>query len=100
MEGREVLFDREGFLVKPEDWSPGLALLLAGEAGMTGLGQAHWKIIGFLRDYYLSRGKSPLNQELRQGAGLSLLEIEGLFPGGIKQGARRLAGLPNPRGCL
>jgi dissimilatory sulfite reductase related protein len=98
--GREVLFDPEGFLVKLEDWQPDLALLLAGEDGMAGLGEAHWKVINFLRDYYLSRGKAPLNQQLRQGTGLSLLEIEGLFPGGLKQGARRLAGLPNPRGCL
>jgi tRNA 2-thiouridine synthesizing protein E len=30
---------------------------------------------------------------------LSLMEMESLFPGGIKHGARRLAGLPNPRSC-
>jgi sulfur relay (sulfurtransferase) DsrC/TusE family protein len=29
-----------------------------------------------------------------------LLEIEKLFPGGIKYGARRVAGLPNPKNCL
>lgn len=87
-------------MLNPQDWSPGLASLLAGEEGLAALQEAHWKVMGFLRDYYLSRGKAPLNQELRQGCGLSLLEMEALFPGGLKQGARRLAGLPNPRGCL
>ena len=31
---------------------------------------------------------------------MSLLEVEALFPGGIKYGARRIAGLPNPKACL
>jgi tRNA 2-thiouridine synthesizing protein E len=29
-----------------------------------------------------------------------LVELESLFPGGIKKGARRLAGLPNPKTCI
>ena len=30
---------------------------------------------------------------------MSLLELECLFPGGIRHGAKRLAGLPNPKRC-
>ncbi len=30
---------------------------------------------------------------------MTLQELEGLFPGGIRMGARRLAGLPNPKTC-
>jgi len=31
---------------------------------------------------------------VKEGTGLSVLELESLFPQGIKFGARRLAGLP------
>jgi sulfur relay (sulfurtransferase) DsrC/TusE family protein len=40
-----------------------------------------------------------LNHKIRLGTGLSLLEIESLFPGGIAHGARRLAGMPKRKGC-
>jgi sulfur relay (sulfurtransferase) DsrC/TusE family protein len=36
---------------------------------------------------------------LKEGTLLSMRELEDLFPGGIKYGARRLAGLPNPKTC-
>ena len=56
-------------------------------------------MIRFLREYYACNGRAPLNRQLRKGAGMSLLELEELFPEGIKMGARRLAGLPNPKTC-
>ncbi len=31
--------------------------------------------------------------------GWSLMELESMFPGGIRKGARLLAGLPNPQSC-
>jgi dissimilatory sulfite reductase related protein len=48
----------------------------------------------------LHHGRSPMNRDLRAGTGLSLVELERLFPDGIRMGARRLAGLPNPKTCL
>jgi tRNA 2-thiouridine synthesizing protein E len=56
-------------------------------------------VVRFLRDFYAYNGRAPLNNELRKGTGMSLLELDGLFPEGLKQGARRLAGLPNPKTC-
>ena len=41
-----------------------------------------------------------MNRQLRDGTGLSLVDLERLFPDGIRNGARRLAGLPNPKTCL
>ena len=55
--------------------------------------------IRFLREYYACNGRAPLNNQLRKGTGMSLLELDDLFPEGIKMGARRLAGLPNPKTC-
>ena len=98
--GREVLLDQEGFLVDPQAWSEEAALEMAEEQGMPALEDEQWRVIRFLRDYYLTHGKAPMAREIRKGLGMALLEIETLFPGGLKAGARRLAGLPNPRGCM
>lgn len=97
--GREVALDNEGFFWDYGGWSEQAARELAAEAGLNQLGEVHWRVIRFLRQYYEFHGRAPLNQELRKGAGVSLLEVQGLFPGGIKHGARRLAGLPNPKTC-
>lgn len=98
--GREVLVDGEGFLTKASDWSEDLAEALAREAGLDCLGEEHWKVIRFQRDFYFTNGRAPLNRQLAAGTKMSMQDIEALFPGGIKRGARRLAGLPNPRACL
>ena len=98
--GRSLLFDNENFLWHHTDWSEEVAAVLAQESGIAKLDEKHWQIIRFLRDFYGSNGRAPLNRQLAKGTGFSLLEIEGLFPGGIKHGARRIAGLPNPKTCL
>jgi len=54
----------------------------------------------FFRDYYFYHGRAPLNRHLKEGTRLSLQTLEGLFPQGIRLGARRLAGLPNPKSCF
>ena len=97
--GREIVFDAEGFFWDPRQWHEEAAEVLSKEAGLTNLSETQWRIIRFLRDYYFENGRSPLNREIKQGTGISLLEMEALFPGGIKYGARRLAGLPNPKNC-
>jgi tRNA 2-thiouridine synthesizing protein E len=99
IDGRSILFDKEGFFWHAEDWSKTAAEILAREAGMAGLTDAHWQVIDFLRAFYLEQGRAPLNAQLKAGTGMALLELERLFPGGIKNGARRLAGLPNPKTC-
>jgi tRNA 2-thiouridine synthesizing protein E len=97
--GRKVLMDKEGFLWHPEDWTEEVAEALASECGIEKLSESQWRIIRFLRDYFLYHGRAPLNRDLKAGLGINLMELEGLFPGGIRHGARRVAGLPNPRTC-
>ena len=97
--GREILFDAEGFFWNPEDWSEEVARILALESGLEDVTSTHWRVLRFLRAYFFNQGRAPLNHELRAEMGMSLMELERLFPGGIKHGARRLAGLPNPRTC-
>lgn len=98
--GREVFFDSEGFFWDPDDWTEAGAVELARESGIEQLEASQWQVIRFLRSYFAMQGRTPMNRELKAGTGMSLIDLEGLFPGGIKHGARRLAGLPNPKTCL
>ena len=98
--GHNVLFDREHFLWQPDDWNEDIAKTLARESGLNHLGEKHWRVINFLREFYYYNGRAPLNRQIVKGVGLNLLEIKKLVPGGIKHGARRIAGLPNPKNCL
>jgi dissimilatory sulfite reductase related protein len=96
---RDIVFDNEGFFNDFNDWSEEVCLLLAAEGGLTEFSEKQWRIIRFLRQFYAEQGRAPLNSQLKKGTGISLLELEQLFPGGIKNGARLLAGLPNPKTC-
>lgn len=96
---RRVVLDREGFLFDFEDWSEELLGVLAKEAGLLEIQDRQWHVIRFLREFYAINGRAPSHRQFREGTGLSLLELEKLFPGGIRHGARRLAGLPNPKDC-
>lgn len=97
--GKEIAFDNEGFFWDYDDWSNEAARELAAESGLEDLRDEHWRVIRFFREYYEYHGRAPLNRDIKKGTGMSLLELQGLFPGGIKDGARRLAGLPNPKTC-
>jgi TusE/DsrC/DsvC family sulfur relay protein len=97
--GKEIFFDNEGFLWKPEDWTEEVAEILAAESGLEEISEIQWRIIHFLRDFYFYHGRAPMNRDIKAEVGLSFMELEGLFPDGIRRGARRFAGLPNPKTC-
>ena len=99
VDGQEFILDREGFLKNPSLWSDEVAAAMAAEAGIEALSEKQWQVIRFIRRYYTEQGKAPLNHKIKVGTGMSLTEIESLFPGGIAFGARRLAGMPNSKGC-
>lgn len=95
----DIVLDREGFLRNPSLWSEDVATAMAKEAGIECLSAEQWKVLRFIRGYYEEQGKAPLNHRIKAATGMSLQEIEGMFPGGIGSGAKRLAGLPNAKGC-
>ena len=99
MGNEEVVLDTEGFLVRPEQWTREVALILAKDAQLKEITPKHWEVMEAMRAFYFSRGKAPTGVELKETTGTSLLELKALFPGGIKFGARRIAGIPNPKGC-
>ena len=97
--GRPVGFDGDGFFWDFDEWTEEVAIALVREDGQPDLTEAQWLVIRFLREFFASHARAPLNQQLKAGTGQSLLELNDLFPGGLRDGARRLAGLPNPKSC-
>ena len=98
--GHAIYFDWEDFLWDPWDWNEAIALALARESGLDELDDARWRVIRFMRDFYFYQGRAPMNKDLKKGTGMSLMALEVLFPQGIRQRARRIAGLPNPKACM
>jgi tRNA 2-thiouridine synthesizing protein E len=98
--GNTYLVDEDGFLETPEVWTERVALDFACTEGVTELTEAHWKVINYLRNYYLQFGIAPMIRKLCKETGFKLNEIYALFPSGPAKGACKLAGLPKPTGCV
>ena len=92
--------DEDGFLENPEIWNDDVAKDFMSAEGITDLTEAHWKVIRYLRDYYLQYGIAPMIRKLCKETGFKLNEIYKLFPSGPAKGACKLAGLPKPTGCV
>ena len=92
--------DEDGFIQEPDKWNKEVALALAKTEGVDELGEEHWKLVNYLRDYYLKFGVAPMIRKLCKETGFKLNEIYELFPSGPAKGACKIAGLPKPTGCV
>ena len=95
--GQEIAFDEEGYFMDDTQWSEDACRVLAAESGLPDMQEEHWRVLYAYRDFYAYNGRAPLNKDLKAATGMSVLAMERLFPGGLKNGARRLCGLPNPK---
>jgi dissimilatory sulfite reductase related protein len=98
--GKTIEVDEEGFIQEPSLWDEEVAKGLAQQDGITELTDDHWKVIRYLRDYYLQNNLAPMIRKLCKDTGFKLKHIYDLFPGGPAKGACKLAGLPKPTGCV
>lgn len=92
--------DEDGFLQEPEIWNENVARDFATSEGVAELTENHWKVIHYLRNYYLQFGIAPMIRKLCKETGFKLSEIYEMFPSGPAKGACKLAGLPKPTGCV
>ena len=92
--------DNDGFLKQLSNWTREAADELAERNDLGPLTAEHWKIIDYVRNYYLIHGEGPPIVKIGKATGMSSSEICKLFPCGVARGAYRLAGLPRPSGCL
>ncbi len=91
----------QGFLANPEEGNEDIALFLAkDQEGVAGLDRDHWKVITFIREFYLEHDRAPMIRILCKRTGQKLKRIYELFPSGPAKGACKVAGLPRPDGCV
>jgi tRNA 2-thiouridine synthesizing protein E len=91
--GKTFAVDAEGFLLDPGEWDEAFAEGTASSVGISqNLGKRHWDVIHFIRKEYREKDRCPLLYETCRQNGLSLKELEDLFPAGYLRGACRLAG--------
>ncbi len=95
-----VAVDDDGFMAEPDKWDRAVAEALATTEGLTELSESHWKVVTYLREYYLANGIAPMIRKLCKETGFQLKEIYALFPSGPAKGACKVAGLPKPTGCV
>lgn len=98
--GRVYEVDEDGFLQDPGIWNEDVAKDFMSTEGISGLTDNHWKVINYLRNYYLQFGIAPMIRKLCKETGFSLKQIYDMFPSGPAKGACKLAGLPKPTGCV
>ncbi len=95
-----LVVDEDGFMQEPEKWDKIIAAALATTEGVDSLTEEHWKVVEYLRDYYLQFGVAPMIRKLCKETGFNLKKIYELFPSGPAKGACKVAGLPKPTGCV
>jgi len=92
--------DEDGFMQQPELWDDRIALALASTEGLCELSESHWKVVNYIRNYYLQYNIAPMVRKLCKETGFSLKQIYELFPSGPAKGACKVAGLAKPTGCV
>ena len=96
----EIEVDEDGFMQEPNFWNEEIAKALATTEAVEELTPDHWKIVNYLREYYLKFQVAPMIRKLCKETGFSLKEIYELFPSGPAKGACKVAGLAKPTGCV
>jgi tRNA 2-thiouridine synthesizing protein E len=96
----KIEVDEDGFIQEPNLWNEEVAKAMASTEGVNDLSEEHWKVMNYLRNYYLEFGVAPMIRKLCKETGFPLKKIYDLFPSGPAKGACKLAGLPKPTGCV
>ncbi len=98
--GKMMDVDEDGFIQDPEAWDEAVATDLAKTEGVDDMTPDHWKLVKYLREYYLEYNMAPMIRKLCKATDFKLKEIYDLFPSGPAKGACKVAGLPKPTGCV
>ena len=101
VKGKKIEVNEEGFLLHPDEWNQEVAIALAREEeGIVDMTEEHWKVVNYIRDYFLENNLAPMVRKVCKNSGMSLTQIFQLFPSGPAKGACKVAGLPKPDGCV
>jgi tRNA 2-thiouridine synthesizing protein E len=98
--GKELEIDEDGFIQEPEKWDKAVAEDIAKTEEAFPMSDDHWKLVNYLRNYFLEFEIAPPVRMVIKQTGIDLKTIYKLFPGGPAKGACKVAGLPKPTGCV
>jgi len=98
--GKELEIDEDGFIQEPGKWDKAVAEDIAKTEEAYPMTEDHWKIVNYLRNYFLEFEIAPPIRMVTKQTGFDLKTIYKLFPGGPAKGACKVAGLPKPTGCV
>ena len=99
--GVELETDNEGYLLEP-DFSEEAVKAIAEAEGIA-LTDAHWEVVGYMRDQFKEHGHTPNFRNMLKGfsevrEGVDSKYLYDLFPLGPAKQAAKVAGLPQPLG--
>jgi TusE/DsrC/DsvC family sulfur relay protein len=97
--GTMLEIDEQGYLQESNRWNEDIAQAYAVKEGVGELTPDHWKVINYLRSYYLANGICPMIRRLVKDSGFSLKQLYDLFPEGPANSACKWAGMPKATGC-
>ncbi len=98
--GKELEIDEDGFIQEPEKWDKAVAEDIAKTEEAYPMSEDHWKVVNYLRNYFLEFEIAPPIRMITKQTGIDLKTVYKLFPGGPAKGACKVAGLPKPTGCV
>jgi len=84
--------DEDGFMQEPDKWNEEVAKALATTEGVNEMTDEHWKLVNYLRNYFLQFGVAPMIRKLCKETGYDLKKVYALFPSGPAKGACKVAG--------
>tara|TARA_R110001583_G_scaffold2470_2_gene17996 strand:- start:3124 stop:3456 length:333 start_codon:yes stop_codon:yes gene_type:complete len=104
--GEQIATDKQGYLLDYTQWHADLASEMA-KSDTFELTIAHWEVINFVRQFYLTYNTSPAIRALTKAMKAEFGEDKAnsrylfrLFPEGPAKQATKYAGLPKPKRCL
>ena len=98
--GKTLEIDEDGFIQDPSAWDEAVAADLAKTESVEEMTEEHWKLVNYLREYYLEFDMAPMIRKVCKETGFKLKKIYELFPSGPAKGGCKVAGLPKPTGCV
>ena len=103
---QEIKTDKQGYLINFKEWHSELAQLIADKDELL-LTEAHWEVIRFVREFYLTNNTSPAIRALTKAMKAEFGEEKAssrylyrLFKEGPAKQATKYAGLPKPARCI
>jgi tRNA 2-thiouridine synthesizing protein E len=98
--GLEVEVSGDGFMLKPDQWTPEIAAEIAREAGIDPLTDKHWEVIDFCRRDAVEKGEAPGVRRITKLTGISMKEMYKLFPKGPGILSAKISGLTKTKSCI